>query len=760
MRSHQYSFATLGVLTSTLGLAQDNIAEIVVTAQKRSESLQEVPMSISAFTGERLIQDGVANLQDLNSRAPGLNFSSYSAGQPEIAIRGIGTKEDGAAASGSTVVSVDDVYIAARTAQVFDIFDLERIEVLRGPQGTLYGKNSIAGSINFITAKPTDRTRVRFSQSIGNYGRNDTSGLLSGPLSEGVSGKVSFSHRSHDGYLRNRLPSSPDFGREQGESDNWAWRSQLRWQLGERWDILLSVDGAHDDMGASNREAVGGSAPLHNCACASNPLAVNTALGGAANAFDTFADEEGFTRRTVHGVSARIDRTWDSVVGTSISAFRKSDFNWYEDASGLPASSRFVDLSGASGNPGPLLGGLTPDAGFLFDASNRAHETTRQYTQELRLTSAGEGSLDWVTGLFWSKEEIDRQEGFRFPSLGRADGRPSDMLSLQQADIASAAAYGQVKYRFTQTLGLTTGVRYSYEKKESLMEGRLLSGLPLLLQNFAPTPAQKSWTNVSGKLVLDWAAADDVLVYVSAATGFKSGGFTGSPSTALQAATPYDPEEAVNYEIGAKTQLFDRRLLMNTSVFYTDYRDLQVTRFFQPVGRTFGEFITENAGRARSEGVEIELTALPFDGVEIGASYAYLDARFTKFTGLPSTIGTGSFTGKRLRQAPEHSVNAYAQYSFELGELGQLSAKVDYRYQDLSYYDPDNNPIAVIPAYSLWNARLAWTSQDDRWEIAGWVRNLADEEYRTHVYSQRDSRIAFATFGAPRTYGVTAMFSY
>lgn len=740
--------------------AQAEIAEVIVTAQKRAESLQSVPLSVSAFSGEQMAQAGVASLQDLNGRAPGLTFGAYSVGQPEISIRGIGTKEDGAAASGSTVVSVDDVYVAVKTAQVFDIFDLERVEVLRGPQGTLYGKNSIGGSINFVTTKPTAQTRVRLSQTLGDYGRNDTAGLVSGGLGENVFGKFSFSHRSHDGYFRNILPTSPVYGRRQGESDTWAWRAQLRWTPNPDWEALLSLDGAQDEVGASNREAVGGLGPLHNCACASNPMAVNAALGGGTSPFDSLADEVGFTHRQVLGASLRLDRSWDWGSFTSISSYRWSRFNWYEDASGLPASKVFVDLSGASGNPGPVLAGLPASTGFTFDASNRALEVGRQFTQEFRLTSSDEGPATWVTGLFLSEERIGRQEGFRFPALGKADRLPSDMLSVQSAKSFSVAAYGQVGYRISDSLRVTGGLRYSNERKDITVEGRLLSGLPLLLQGFAPASADKSWGNLSGKIALDWTPAERIMFYASASTGFKTGGYTGSPSTARQGVTPYGPEKAINYELGAKTQFLERRLLVNATLFYTDYTDLQTTRFFQPVGRTFGEFITENAGKAVSKGFELEYTALPFQGLEIGGSYAYLDARFTRFTGLASTIGTGDFTGKRLRQAPRNTASAYVKYTLDLNDAGELSGKVDYRHQDLSYYDPDNNPITVIPAYGLWDLRLAWRSPQRRWEVAAWMRNATDERYRTHVYSQRDSRIAFATFGAPRTVGLTLNYDF
>ena len=263
------------------------IEEVTVTAQKREESMQEVPIAITAITGDVLREDTVRSLHDISEQIPNLVFSAFSPGQPEIAIRGIGTKEDGAAASDSTVVSIDDIYIAARTAQVFDIVDLERIEVLRGPQGTLYGKNSIGGSINFVTAPPTEDTRIRVAQTFGDYGRVDTGGLISGALGENLLGKFSFSRRKFDGYLDNLL-----YNEKWGEADTFATRAQLLWNASDNVDVLFGGDWSDDEIGATNREPIGSAGPLHDCGCVSDPVAVNIALGGDGDAHDTLAETD------------------------------------------------------------------------------------------------------------------------------------------------------------------------------------------------------------------------------------------------------------------------------------------------------------------------------------------------------------------------------------------------------------------------------------------------------------------------------------
>jgi iron complex outermembrane receptor protein len=732
------------------------LEEIIVTANRRVEVLQDVPAAITAISGEILARDGVTGLDGVANRTPGLTFAAFAQGQPEIAIRGVGTKEDGVAASDSTVVSIDEVYIAARSSQVFDLFDLERVEVLRGPQGTLYGKNSIGGSINFVTLQPSEQTHVRGSLTAGRFGRLDGGALVSGALSDELFGKVAVSYRSGDGWLRNVLPG-PNFGERWGETESFGYRSTLRW-VPDRLEVSLTLDGAHDDNGATNREPVGARA-FHDCDCASDPLAVNEFFGGNRSPYDTVSDLEGKMDRDIFGATLRVNYSFDAATLTFISGYRQSDYYYLEDSSGIPASSVVTDLTGASGNPNLTLLGPVSN-GFTFKATGEITEDPEQYTQELRLTSASGGRFDWLAGLFFTREENFRTERFGFPALGGPDRRPSYSLSLQSNKGTAYAGYSQASFAVTDSFKLTGGVRYSYEKKDITSENRLESGVPIVLRPYARVAAEEDWSNVSWRLIGDFVVAPDVMLYASVATGFRSGGFTGSASTAQVATAPFDPEEATNYEVGAKTELFGNRLRLNTSVFYTDYSDLQVTRFFQPAGQPFGQFITENAGKAELKGVEVEFSARPVEWLELGGSYAYLDATYTNFTGLPSQTVAGNFNGNHLRQSMENSASAYAGYIHALGSGAELSLRGNWKYQSLSYYDPDNNPITVIPSYHLFEARLGYLSPGGHWDWSLWGKNLGQERYRTHIFSQRDGRVSFALFGEPRTYGMTVSYKY
>ncbi|HZD52875.1 MAG TPA: TonB-dependent receptor, partial [Woeseiaceae bacterium] len=661
-------------MASAPALAQ--IEEIVVTAQKREQSLQDIPMAITAITGNQIEEDGIQDLNDIQGRTPGLVVANFSVGQPEIAIRGIGTKEDGAAAGDSTVVLVDDVYVAARTAQIFDIFDLERVEVLRGPQGTLYGKNSIGGSINFITRKPTQDTLIRFRQTVAEWNTFDTAALLSGGLTDSLAGKISFSRRQSDGYI-DHIPSGRD---DLGDRETFAWRTQLVWEAGDDVEMIVTADGADDDLGDTNREPFavasqpvtpefGTGASDANLDDYNNPIAVNQAMGDLFGVdpddpHNYFNDDIGWTRRDVFGLSARIE--WaidDSLNLSSITAWRQNDFDWAEDSEGLPAANNADSQLGI--NDALLM----PDQGFRRDVTDTAIEDNEQFTQEFRLTGTRERN-EWLVGVFFSREDLDRVETFYFgnfsnfgdwrtwsPSetpvpnfLGNAAVAPVN-VSDQVNDGTSWAVYGQSTWDIRDDMRFTAGLRYSSEEKEYTVSGQAFLdifgdaegtiaalGIPsidvlnataiaVVVQEFDELTAKDDWDNVSGRVALEWDASDDVMLFGTVSTGFKSGGFTGSPSSAARAGVSFEPENALNFELGTKALFLDQRLRLNASLFTTDYDDLQVTFFTVPLGSAaaFGEFFTENASSARIKGLEVEFLAIPGNAFDVGGSVAVLD---------------------------------------------------------------------------------------------------------------------------------------
>ena len=434
---------------------------VVVTAQKREETAQSVPISITAFSGEAMEQGQLATLTDLAQVTPGLAFNTFQPGQPEISIRGVGTKEDGAGASDSTLVMVDGVYVAARSASNVDIFDLERVEVLRGPQGTLFGKNSIGGVINYITRKPDDEFRLRVRQTVGSYDQFDTAAMVNVPLTDNLFTKLSFNRRSFEGYDR---WIGPGRGDEIGGNNLFSWRAQALWEAASDLSVLVSLDGADEELGNINRQPVGSAGPLHDCGCASDPMAVDIALGGAGSVRTYLGEEDNGGERNVFGGMIEINKDFSFATLTAMGAYRESEYYFSHDDTGLPPSP-MVDLTGSNGNPTDLLLG-DPSIGFTFDNSDIVWEDSQQFTGEIRLSSNSGGPLQWVAGAFGSIEQIDRTEGILFTAISDASLDPNYAEATMLFEGSAVAAFVQATYDLTDRLSLTAGGRFSYEEKE------------------------------------------------------------------------------------------------------------------------------------------------------------------------------------------------------------------------------------------------------------------------------------------------------
>ena len=718
---------------------------VMVTAQKKAESLQKVPIAITAYSADDLDEQGISDFQGLSERTPGLLIGAFTPAQPEISIRGVGTKEDGPGANDSTVVSVDDVYIASRIAQIIDIYDLERVEVLRGPQGTLYGRNSIAGSINFITQKPDEDFALKLEQTIGSYNQYDTRALVKGALNAdaGLYGKISYSHRVHDGFVDLFSDATTQIGELNGVNRH-SVRGQIRYAPSDSGlDATLTLEGETDRDQGYNREPIGDI----TADPARNSVAINTALG-RTDIFDSVATE-GFLDRDVFGASLKVDYSLGDITLTSITAFREAEVQFGLDCCGLN-------------------GLVYPRANY-----NYVDEEASQFTQEFKVGGATD-RLDWIVGVFYTDESDRRREGFGFGPITNPQGS-FDEISASSAftntsDVDAAieawALYGQGTYSLTDNLRATLGLRHSKEDKTIVASGGVTGGPPtgIIVGPFAPTTASDSWSSTDFRVALDYDLSDNVLVFGSIASGFKSGGFAGSPKTAAAATRSFDEETALNYEVGLKSTLFNNRMRLNVAGFFTDYENLQVTRFATtPTTPAFGEFLTENAAGAELKGLEIETLFLVADNLELSLNYAYLDAEFTDFSGVtPLADGTTpDFTGNRLRQAPEHSISANAHYSWHdvFGDADKVSLNLSARYVDDVFYDPDNNPRAVVNSYAIGDLRLGYTSPSGKYKTDFWVNNVTNEEHFTHAFSLSGGQRAYGNVGKPRWYGVTFTYS-
>jgi iron complex outermembrane recepter protein len=685
----------------------DGIAEIVVTAQYRSESLQKVPLAISSVAGDDLAAAGVSDLTGLSASVPGLYLSSYSTLSPQLFVRGIGSNDDGITSEGAVGVYLDGAYVGRASSALFDLFDLERVEVLRGPQGTLYGRNTNGGAIKIETTKPSADFHAGLEAGYGNYDQKTLRGLVSGPLTDNVFAKVSGSFKKRDGWTRDMAT-----GAKLNDEDSISLRGQLRILPSDTLEAVLSVDYARDRPTSSFKEVVGG-----------------TLFGLYQESPDRFVgsyDVPGaFIRRNIVGGSATIN--WDIGAATisSVSGYRKTDIHYTEDYDSTPF---------------PVV-------------TLNTEQHARQFTQELRIVSKeGDSSFSWIGGVFYLRDRGRATDQFLLPFFGL-----DDEITNASTRTSSIAAFGELSYRVTPSLKITAGARYTHERKQLSVErlARPQSGAPAF--PFVPrTDSRISFDNFSPRLVVEYQATDDVLGYASVTRGFKSGGFNNFPADAVAAATPFAPEKITSYEAGLKAMALDRHLRVNASAFLYDYTDLQV---FAPIdtGAALPVIQITNAAKARVKGLELEVMARPTKSLTFNLNYAHLLARYRDFP-----FGTVDLSGNRLSRSPRDTLNISAEWSGSLTAGTELRLRGEYVYSSNLFFTPFNDPDLQTGNVGLFNASATIASNDGRWTLSGYGRNLGNKHYLAHGIDGLSNFFDLKTgqLAAPRQYGVTIGWRY
>jgi iron complex outermembrane receptor protein len=700
------SFAAMATFLAAPALAQDNtansdgVADIIVTANKTGESsVQRTPIAISAFSGEALADAHIVSTKDLGQIVPSLSVSQFST-YAQIYIRGVGSNNSFSGSDPSVTVHSDGVYLARPFAQFMTFLDVERVEVLRGPQGTLYGRNSAGGTINIISRTPGNDLKARFAASGGNYGLVDLGGYVSGPIvADKVQASLAASYVHHDDYRHNIVASGNDVDNENSR----AIRGQLRLTLADGITATTRADYA------LSKQRIPGFSVLQTTF---DPV-TNSILGN----YDKVAlDLPQFSRTRIWGVSQELEfELGSNTTLKSLTAYRDSDSTSQQD------------------------GDATDQALLTVNLGERA----KQFSQEFNLVGTI-GQLDYVLGLFYFDEK-DRTNSFL--------GQPARDLRATYRPYTHTRAYAgyvQGTYHFTDTLSLVAGARYSEEKKDftQSIDRRFVStnvALPFITYD-----ASRKFNSFTPKVGLNWAPTPAILAYASVTRGFKSGGFNFNSANAAQG---FNPETLWSYEAGLKTRLLNNKLLANFSLFRYDYKDLQVNAFISP-----GVNDIVNAATARVKGAEVELTAKPVNGFDLTANFAYLDAAYRKYPAAPiGGAATIDASGKRLNNAPKFTMNVAAQYEHEL--RGDLSAYVrgEYSRRSQTYFTVVNSPLIGQDAYGLVNAAVGIKSGKS-WTFELWGRNLTKREYVLNVYTS--GPVPSGIPGAPRTYGARLNWNY
>lgn len=703
------SLLGLSLLPNSPLMADNNIEieEVIVTATRRAQDLQEIPVSVSAFSGELLDKTGIASVREIARQTPGFTSAEFNKSNPTFVVRGANNTFSQAGASKPVGVFLDDVYISRIGASSFDLFDIEQVAVLRGPQGTLFGRNVTGGAVQITTAKPSlEDSTLKFEIGAGNYDAIDVRGLISGALSDTVAGKLSFTNKTADGYgddLRT--------GDESDDVDSFNIRAQLLFAPSDTSEYILTVDYSEDDNGGRTLSST-------SIADDGDPRTSN--LG----------TPQGYEREQ-KGISLRAE--WDLGFGSlqSITAWRESD----SDESFNLVGANFADIP-----PHPL-----PFLFFLHFQDERIEsENPEVFTQEIRFVSEPGEVFDYVVGLYYFQEEIDRL--FSSRRLQAVNGNVLRNRQWdQEVETTSYAVYGDIQFHLTDTIDLNIGSRYTYDEKDADLTVTDVAGL------IFQADESEDWDQVTSRVSLTWQVSNDINLFASWTEGFTSGGFNTEADAASTLARPFDEERVTAIELGAKTQWFDDRLTANLTLFEQTYRDKQEA-FFDRVLFAFSIF---NAAEATVEGYELELSAHITDQLSVNASYAYLNTKYDEFL-IPGT--TDDRSGNELGLSPENSYSLSIDYTQPLGDAGEIFFNAGYSYQDDYQGGSENLEALEVDGYGLTNLTIGYQSADEHWRITGWIKNLEDKEYA--LVNSSVGPVDAEYLGPPRTYGVRVTYTY
>ena len=682
-------------------------ADIVVTAQRRAQSLQDVPVTVTVFGAEEIQRARIQGVQDVVTRTPGLSFDVFPASQPRLAVRGIGSSDKGAAGDPSSAVFLDEIYLGRPAAVAFDAFDLERIEVLKGPQGTLFGRNVVGGAVNVITRRPEmGRFDAQAEFSYGNYDRVDGAAFVNLPIGDRGAIRVSGAYRSHDGYTYNAT-----LDRDVEAEERLSGRFQF---LAEPTDTLrfhFTVDGTRDR----------GDGPAQHVFDIDPSDDLSAAYTIDRNPRRTYGDQVGFQDRDTVGVRGEV--AWESPIATLtfLGSFRDLDYRNGYDFDGNVEPANLVGISGGEA------------------------ERSELSSQEVRLSALPGSKVNWVVGFYHYHQDVVRQDVFTLDTRFVAP-IPLTEIYDQDATLDSVAVFGDVTVPITDQFELVGGVRYSRDDKTYRVRNTR-SDVPLRGDEFFDVTTGNDWDAVTWRGGVNFKPTGDHLFYGLVSRGFKSGGFQDTPSDAVDAAAPFDPETATQYEIGQKSRLFDGRLIWNNTLYWLDYKDLQTRQTQED-----GSILTNNAGSATIKGYETQLIARPFGGLTLSAAYAYTDARFDEFddNGVDRS-------GNRISRTPRHKVTVSPAYTLPVAGI-EATVAADYRYESLIYDDNSNLPPEIRPATHFVDARVVLEGIADHFELSLWGKNLTDE--RTRIYQSVFLGANFGAYNPPRTYGFTLGWKY
>lgn len=700
LSKRSYLSLVVGSLVSLQAVAQTEEAEskdvapqafeqIEVTAQRRATNLQETPVALTALSEKDMAEQGIRSPQDIAARVPSLQISSSG----QTYLRGLGTPNINEVSDPTVATHIDGVYLARPSGVVgAGIYDAARVEVLRGPQGTLYGRNATSGSINIVSKKPEFYNSGAVTVEAGNYATLVTSGYGNVALSDTLAVRASFQTNSHDGYLESQTRLHPDID----SADSKSTRVQVAWQPSDDISVLLRADYTKDNGLRSSYGEV------------TAELDETRDLEHSTGQYDAYNDSS-------YGGYA-LEVNWDTEAGTLtyLGAIRQVDQDY---------RSEYLPFAGKT-------------LGYVHDVTNQ---------QELRFAGDSD-DFTYITGLFYFDEVNDVDVNYQA-------GDVYYQFAQSPVKARSIAAYGQTTYSVTDTFRLTAGMRYTKDEKSRQGVGNLLDTDLAFIAEFTENDASGDWSKVNWKLGAEYNLAKDAMAYINISTGYKAGGYfdgTGPNNT-------FDPEDITAYEVGLKSTIFDKSVILNLDGFYYDYENLQVSTYADVTNSGVLSQVTLNAGEARSYGLEAEMRGMLSEWVSFDLSAGYLKAEYTsfylesgdQFSGLGNPV---DYSGNPLARSPKFTLNFGLERDFELSE-GLLTTRLQIHYESDKNLDYHNFAVTHQDSYTKTDVIVTYEPDDGDWTLMGYVRNIEDDRQFVSLAPNTET-VAYGNVSAPRTFGV------
>lgn len=695
--------------------ASATLEEIVVTAEKRAEGLQNIPIAITAVTGSTLEKAGVEDVGDLTQLTPSLQFGQRS-GNTFIALRGIGQAGQDIGSQSGVTVSLDGVPLLNHFMMNPSFLDIERVEVLRGPQGTIQGRNATGGAINVNSNSPEDEFASELAATVGNYSRRGLKGFVNAPLiSDRLSARVAFQTDQADGWLKNGFN-----GRRNEDTDLTQVRGSLLATLSDSFTVRAIVEGTRDRSDPSFSILFGRARPDLPSPSEAGNLPRND-LDGLTVYFDQP------NRRDVEDFRSTLIARWEvtpDIAITSTTGYIKHDIEFEELDN---------DLTTLNTSSFPFIG--------LY---------AKQVTQEFTATADLGSRADVVAGVFYMQGESSEPLYISAPPVNNA------FIYLPREELDSYAIYAQFRYQLTDSLRATIGGRHTIDDKSFDINANSRGTIFI-------NHADDSWEAFTPRFVLDYTPSENALIYASASRGFKSGGFN-TLGDVSQPVNVFDPEYVWNYELGGKATFFEKKLRMGLTGFHADYTNLQQTvfRINPQTGVRYPK--VENASTATIDGVELEVEAIPYPGLKLTGSATRLEGEYGRFFSIDPIfpeLGNQDLGGNTTTQAPKWQLGTSGEYNFPISNSLEMTARVDYKWQSKVYFDIYNDALNVQDSYGLLNASLALSTADNDWSLSAWIRNASDERYLSQANVKPGAAPSRAgSLGTPRMYGATLTYRF